>query len=361
MITLQNLDKIYFSYALPQVLEMQASEDVTLRIERSATKLVEVTLSVTEDQMAYFYDLRTLIEEELQAVGHPDFFRIYYADHDQQSQSDWFYVIPSAMSVSVAPDIFIAERFLTNATALRIPRSATMDIPLTYILAEGENCKCYTDYIIRQKSGSPFSVRMDEGTEKNQTQDYDVRTWEPSLPELQEDYDRSYPDRPGDIIAMTVHKGERVMTIFVTDDEPAAAFLFANAFGCDEWLFCYAETTRKTAVDRSIAQCNGRDSFYDQRVTRTNELKTNAITPAEADRYNELFISKSAYIARGSTLVAVLLTDIDSSISDDASDNIRMKFSWRLNDRSIPAQPFSNNTTGSAKRIFTNQYTNHFV
>lgn len=64
MITLQNLDKIYFSYALPQVLEMQASEDVTLRIERSATKLVEVTLSVTEDQMAYFYDLRTLIEEE---------------------------------------------------------------------------------------------------------------------------------------------------------------------------------------------------------------------------------------------------------------------------------------------------------
>lgn len=361
MIILQNLDKIYFSYALPQVLEMQASEDVTLRIERSATTLVEVTLSVTEDQMAYFYDLRTLIEEELQTVGHPDFFRIYYADHDQQSQSDWFYVIPSAMSVSVAPDIFIAERFLTNATALRIPRSATMDIPLTYILAEGESCKCYTDYIIRPKSGSPFSVRMDEGTEKNQTQDYDVRTWEPSLSELQEDYDRSYPDRPGDIIAMTVHKGKRVMTIFVTDDEPAAAFLFANAFGCDEWLFCYAETTRKTAVDRSIAQCNGRDSFYDQRVTRTNELKTNAITPAEADRYNELFISKSTYIASGSTLVAVLLTDIDSSISDDASDNISMKFSWRLNDRSIPAQPFSHNTTGSAKRIFTNQYTNHFV
>lgn len=286
MIILQNLDKIYFSYALPQVLEMQASEDVTLRIDRSATTLVEVTLSATDDQMAYFYDLRTLIEEELQAVGHPDFFRIYYADHDNQAWSDWFYVIPSAMSVGVAPDIFIAERFLTNATALRIPRSHTMEIPLTYILAEGESCTCYTDYIIRPKQGSPFSIRMDEGTEKNQTQDYDVRDWRASLTELQEDYERTYPDRPGDIIAMTVHKGKRVMTVFVTDDEPSAAFLFANNFGCDEWLFCYGEATRKTAVDRSIAQCNGRDSFYDQRVTRTNELKTNAITPQEADRYN---------------------------------------------------------------------------
>lgn len=57
----------------------------------------------------------------------------------------------------------------------------------------------------------------------------------------------------------------------------------------------------------------------------------------------------------------MLLTNIDSSISDDAGDNIRLKFSWRLNDRSIPAQPCSHGTTGSAKRIFTNQYTNHFV
>lgn len=362
MITLLNLNSIYFSCDLPEPLEMQASlDEVELTIQRSTTDVISVKLATTDDQMAYFYDIRSVIEEELQAVGHPDFFRILYADHDQQSQSDWFYVIPSAFSVDVAPEVFIAERFLTNSASWRIPRSADMDLPLSFILAPNEECKGYTDYIIRPRQGTPFSVRVDDGTEKNPLHDYNIIDYRPTLPELQEDYERSYPDRPGDIIAMTIHRGKRVLTIFVTDDEPSASFLFSNAFGCDEWLFCYAETTRKTAVDRSIAQCQGKDSFYDQRVTRTNELKTNSITPQEADRYNELFISKNTYIVRGTTLVPVLITDIDSSISDDPGDNIRLKFAWRLNDRSIPAQPFTHGSTSSTKRIFTNQYTNTFA
>lgn len=69
MITLQNLNSIYFSCDLPEPLEMQASlDEVQLTIQRSSTDVISVTLATTDDGYAYFYDIRSVIEEELQAI-----------------------------------------------------------------------------------------------------------------------------------------------------------------------------------------------------------------------------------------------------------------------------------------------------
>ena len=98
-------------------------------------------------------------------------------------------------------------------------------------------------------------------------------------------------------------------------------------------MLVFGSTTLKTECSAKEAVCSGVTSFYDREVTRKYEVTTRAMTLSEARHFNDFLTSnRILYIIPPDQDYDVLISDITSEISDNATEKVRMKFSWRFAD-----------------------------
>ena len=131
-----------------------------------------------------------------------------------------------------------------------------------------------------------------------------------------------------EVLAVAISVGARTMTYYKPAIPANAAFVFKNGFGVLEtaWLNCV--TTTKTKDGRKMAQVARRATLYDIDVTVTHEVETAPLPLKVASWLSQLVTSPEAWIAGK----PILVTDGETSISDDAAVMNTVKFTWQRDD-----------------------------
>lgn len=132
-----------------------------------------------------------------------------------------------------------------------------------------------------------------------------------------------------EVLAVAIQAGSRVMTYYKPALKPNLAIAFLNCFGLTEiaWLNCV--TTKKTKDGRKIAHVAHRAVAYDLAPQVTYETETCPLPLETADWLSQLIIAPLAWLGDGT---AIVITDGDASISDDASVMNSVKFTWQRDD-----------------------------
>jgi len=131
-----------------------------------------------------------------------------------------------------------------------------------------------------------------------------------------------------EVLAVAINVGGRTMTYYKPAIPANAEFVFKNCFGVLEtaWLNCV--TTTKTKDGRKVAQVARRATLYDLDVTVTHEVETAPLPLEVASWLSQLVTSPEAWIAGK----PILVTDGETSISDDAAEMNTVKFTWQRDD-----------------------------
>ena len=109
-------------------------------------------------------------------------------------------------------------------------------------------------------------------------------------------------------------------------------------------MLVFGSTTLKTECSAKEAVCGGVASFYNREVTHKYQVTTRTMTLSEARHFNDFLTSnRISYIIPPDQDCDVLISDITSEISDNATEKVRMKFSWRFTDNT-DWRTFSNST-----------------
>lgn len=132
-----------------------------------------------------------------------------------------------------------------------------------------------------------------------------------------------------EVLAVAIQAGSRVMTYYKPALQPNLAIAFLNCFGLTEiaWLNCV--TTKKTKDGRKIAHVGHRAVAYDLVPQVTYETETCPLPLEIADWLSQLIIAPLAWLGDGT---AIVITDGDASISDDAAVMNSVKFTWQRDD-----------------------------
>lgn len=132
-----------------------------------------------------------------------------------------------------------------------------------------------------------------------------------------------------EVLAVAIQAGSRVMTYYKPALQPDLAITFLNCFGLTEiaWLNCV--TTKKTKDSRKVAHVAHRAKVYDLDLQVTYETETCPLPLEMADWLSQLVTSQLAWLGDGT---AIVITDGDASISDDAATMNTVKFTWQRDD-----------------------------
>lgn len=160
------------------------------------------------------------------------------------------------------------------------------------------------------------------------------------------------------ILSVSITIGERSFSMFYSDGVPSVDFYFRNAFNVYEHCPIVCKTTEKTSTERSIAMCNGRQSFYDQKDSRKNEIETAPLSPLVARWMSQLAISREAYIAPSCTddvtdMHEILVTDSDLAISDTDDEMNIVKLTWEYPDGKPDIEM---GIEGSVSNLYSKEY-----
>lgn len=132
-----------------------------------------------------------------------------------------------------------------------------------------------------------------------------------------------------EVLAVTIKVGSRTMNYYKPSIIPNLAIAFLNCFGLTEiaWLNCV--TTKKTKDSRKVAHVAHRAKVYDLDLQVTYETETCPLPLEVADWLSQLVTSQLAWLGDGT---AIVITDGDASISDDAATMNTVKFTWQRDD-----------------------------
>lgn len=132
-----------------------------------------------------------------------------------------------------------------------------------------------------------------------------------------------------EVLAVAITVGGRTMTYYKPAVPANAKFRFKNCFGVIElaWLNCV--TTTKTKDGRKVAQVARRATLYDLDVTVTHEVETAPLPLAVANWLAQLVTAPQAWL---DVSEPILITDGETSISDDAAVMNTAKFTWQRDD-----------------------------
>ena len=148
--------------------------------------------------------------------------------------------------------------------------------------------------------------------------------------------------------AITIRNEDHLLTYYVSPQKPSVAFMFRNSFNLLETVYLWAKTIEKLKVERSVAVCNLRSSFYDQTTTLTYEVETSPMTVEEAKWVEHLLASADVRLVDPNTMALdpdtdllphVLITDLTSEIQDGREDMNIIKFTWRFADERPALRP----------------------
>ena len=155
---------------------------------------------------------------------------------------------------------------------------------------------------------------------------------------------------------VTFFRGKRSFSFFFTDETPSLTVSFRNEFNVSDVLFVDAQTKRKLSFERATALCCGETSFYDDNTEVVYESETASLSPTLAQALTNALLSSSVRIVSHDfpNGTNVLITDVESELSDLSNATNRVKFNWKQ----VKKQRVMVGAT--PKRIFNNTYNNNF-
>lgn len=279
---------------------------------------------------ATLHDLRSIIEDALRLKDNiRPTFEVSISDGTTYVSSGEFEVVYSEIIPNYNAIDFCKGRFLTTRTSFRISRSGTQR--LSWFCRAGETYSAYTECVVRPRYGGAMKVvTVNEAVQRTASWASSVDKFEFPVDFYQDYLDGNYPDEYLELIAFTIHRGNRVMNFYITDEQPDVIFKFYNAFDCLEYAELFAVTTAKQKIERSEAICQRNHLFYDQKNEQTFEVETALLSYEEAVWLNQMLSSRKVmqadYHWQG---VEVLITESTSEISDSDDAKNRIKFTWK--------------------------------
>jgi hypothetical protein len=132
-----------------------------------------------------------------------------------------------------------------------------------------------------------------------------------------------------EVLAVAINAGSRIMNYYKPRITPNLAIAFLNCFSLTEiaWLNCV--TTKKTKDGRKVAHVAHRAKVYDLDPQVTYETETCPLPLEVADWLSQLVTAQLAWLGDGT---AIVITEGDASISDDAAVMNTLKFTWQRDD-----------------------------
>ena len=335
---------------LPDIFSVDGlAENANVSILLDDMNAYQTSLVEYEGQ-AKFYGLRDIVKMHMENLTLPSpacRLRIMVVSGSETQQTSEVYVIYAAYTPGdTTAENYIKKHFLSSRTYFEVPDGA--ECKVTMMVTESG----LTPYVLAvcQKDGETTVRKISLETISAQTPCVVSLDMAPATVKALGEQQCSTDI--GKILEYGVFAGERYMSLFVRRDEPEVVFKFRNAFNVNEMAYIYGSTKIITDVSRKEAICMHRKSYYDEEVTRKNEVTTEALSYEQAIWFNELFTSKRVTKDVGGGLEAVvLLSDITSEISYSQDAVNRHKFSWEYEDKQMWVK------ADDHERIFTEQYT----
>lgn len=131
---------------------------------------------------------------------------------------------------------------------------------------------------------------------------------------------------------------------FEHEAEPGPVFIYENAFGVPEKLYCTGNTENEVAVERESAMIGGKYVNYRQTATRTCKTDTGILSPEEAEVAMEMMRSPSIMQCainqwgEYSPWKEVAITKSDLKYTDDDDTLPRLTFTYRNAEKHVTAQ-----------------------
>ncbi len=160
----------------------------------------------------------------------------------------------------------------------------------------------------------------------------------------------------GKLLSVTLFRGKRTFTFFLTDEVPTLSLIFQNEFNVNDTLYLTAQTKRKVSLDRSFAVCCGQSSAYDDNTEIEYESETSSLSYSFARHLMQALLSHKLYLISSELPVgsSILITDIESELSDATNANNHVKFKWKPLRKQVPF------TVPRLHNIFNQVYNNIF-
>ena len=158
------------------------------------------------------------------------------------------------------------------------------------------------------------------------------------------------------LCAWRLFRGKRTFTFFLTDEVPTLTLIFQNEFNVSDTLYLTAQTKRKVSFDRSFAVCCGQSSAYDDNTEIEYESETSSLSYSFARHLTQALQSHKLYLISPELPVgsSILITDIESELSDAINANNHVKFKWKPLRKQVPF------TVPRSHNIFNQVYNNTF-
>ena len=270
--------------------------------------------------------MRSVIEDYMEVHGLP------YADRSIALQVDRTdYSIPEfklfycRYAFSDNCKDWLQSHFATNHAARLVPRDFFLDFP--YYVFPNEQGKCSTHLVILPSNSSTPVVYDIERPTINTTQ------FNACTIGMDEAYFLSLLPKgvSGKLLAATIQCGARSFSLFISDEQPTLRLYYINEYNCSDVFHLTAQTKRKLAFSRSTAICCSKSSSYDDQTEVEFESETSALTPSEARLLTTALQSSSLLIISPDypQSTSILITDIESELSDASNEICHVKFTWK--------------------------------
>lgn len=332
MIHLNFYRNVALSSSLPSTLDIdQCCEGYAVVEVRVNDKLIySATLFADDNERVSVYDFRKLVEYYMVAYGYSHVSLMVTADMGLgiERLDSPLVVVFSRIRTSFEMDAdFLDCHFLTNRNTGFFTFNDRFTLYF-YRTEDNDSVDGYISFIGRNANGDTASFTETfsfSSTSKGWVYRYI------DLPGLQLSIDRQATGFT--LVGGSIHIGKRSFSFFISPEKPAYSFDYINGFNVWERMLVFGSTTLKTECSAKEAVCSGVTSFYDREVTRKYEVTTRSMTLSEARHFNDFLTSnRILYIIPPDQDYDVLISDITSEISDNATEKVRMKFSWRFAD-----------------------------
>lgn len=344
-----------FTSSIPDIFKVfdfqGSSVYLAIYINRSEEPVFSTTLYAYGGK-ASIYDLRSIIEsymEEKSLVHAACSFRMQVDRNDfTLGEFTLIYCKPQIQNADCKQ--FLQSHFLTTHAVRLVPHGFQLD--LQYFVFPDETGQCSTQFVLQPEDGSdPISLTVSDlsiaskqfALKYEDLNEYDLMELLPQ-------------GTKGKLLSVTLYRGARTFTLFFTDELPTLALTFQNEFNAVDVLYLTAQTKRKLSFERSTAVCCGESSSYDDNTEVEYESETSALSYAFAKHLTSALQSYSLFLQSPDFPVgtSILITDIESELSDATNTTCSVKFKWKP----LRQQPILTYTR--KRNIFNAIYNNTF-
>ena len=241
---------------------------------------------------ASIYDLRSIIENNMEAKQlvhatcsfHTQVERIDY------TLGEFTLVYCKLQMLRTNCELFLQSHFLTTHAVRLVPHNFQLD--LQYIVLPNETGQCATQYVIqREDKDGPETLTISDTPIAAKQFDF-------CFEDINEEELLGYLPQgvSGKLLSVTLFRGKRTFTFFVTDEAPTLSLIFQNEFNVSNTLYLTAQTKRKVSFDRSFAVCCGESSAYDDNTEVEYESETSSLSYSFARHLTQALQSHKLYL-----------------------------------------------------------------